>query len=427
MMAYYQLNEDNVADYIRTVDSMKSIFSSLDNLEVKEIGDGNLNYVYIITNRDLPTETVILKQAVPFLRCVGEESPLSKDRMNFEIMALRKEFELCPDLVPVIYHDDKEMALVIMQNLNRHKIMRGEMNKGKMFPKMPEDISTFLARTMFFSSDWYLTHSSDKWDAVSDIKKQNVKDFVNTELCTLTENYIFSYPFYPQETNSYSPDLKQEDIDMIQKDGALKVAAAEIKYKFMNNAEVLLHGDLHTGSLMVNEKETFVIDPEFAFYGPAGFDIGLLLGNMFLAYIAQEYRQKVLGNDPKVYRSWVLSAITDIWNKFAAKYDALWKEHQEETKYPYWEFEGGEEAFSQLRKNEIERIFHDAVGIAGSVMIRRTLGLAKVSDIADIEDTAVRADLDRKALKIGREFLLNYKSLTSVEQMVSIAKEISPL
>jgi len=143
-MAYYQLDEDKVAGYIRSVPAMKELFSSFENLEIREIGDGNLNYVYFITNRDKPAETVILKQAVPFLRCVGEDSPLSKERMNFEIMALRKESEICPDLVPKIYHDDREMALVIMQNLNRHKIMRGEMNLGKkFFPKCPNTCPPF--------------------------------------------------------------------------------------------------------------------------------------------------------------------------------------------------------------------------------------------------------------------------------------------
>ena len=34
----------------------------------------------------------------------------------------------------------------------------------------------------------------------------------------------------------------------------------------MNNAQALLHGDLHTGSIFANEQGVKVIDPEFAFY-----------------------------------------------------------------------------------------------------------------------------------------------------------------
>ena len=45
---------------------MKKIFSSFDNLNVSGIGNGNLNFVYSITNENNDKETVILKQSVPF-------------------------------------------------------------------------------------------------------------------------------------------------------------------------------------------------------------------------------------------------------------------------------------------------------------------------------------------------------------------------
>ena len=62
-----------------------------------------------------------------------------------------------------------------------------------------------------------------------------------------------------------------------------------LKWQFMTQAEALLHGDLHTGSVMVKaaavgaERSTKVIDSEFAFYGPIGFDIGALWGNYLIA------------------------------------------------------------------------------------------------------------------------------------------------
>ena len=55
----------------------------------------------------------------------------------------------------------------------------------------------------------------------------------------------------------------------------------------MTSAEALIHGDLHTGSIMMTTEDTRVIDPEFAFIGPMGFDVGAVIGNLFLAYFAQ--------------------------------------------------------------------------------------------------------------------------------------------
>ena len=427
-MAYMQLTEDLVLDYIKKLDLMQKKFTTFDNISIKEVGDGNLNYVYIVTNETNPEETVIVKQAVPFLRVVGESWPLDIERMEFEVMALRQEYEFCPTMVPEVYYADNEMSLVIMQNLNKHTIIRGEMNLGRKFPKMPDHVSTFLAEMIFNSSDWGMAGKTEKWphhDTAE--KKEMVEKFINKDLCNLTENFIFSYPLYKSDTNTYTPGLTEEDLAEIQEDNELKVKSALIRYKFMNNAEVLLHGDLHTGSIMANEDETYIIDPEFAFYGPAGFDIGLLTGNLFLAYIAQSYRQVQLGNKPYDYRKWVLDAIQEIWEGFILKYNKLWVKKNEKDKYPMWDYPGGQTAFKMLRDAEILRIFRDAIAVAGSVMIRRTLGLAKVSDIAEIKDDEIRSSLDRLALRTGKQFLLRADSLKSIQEVISIAKDISPL
>ena len=39
---------------------------------------------------------------------------------------------------------------------------------------------------------------------------------------------------------------------------------------------------------MLTQESTQVIDSEFAFYGPMGFDVGAFLGNLILAYFAQD-------------------------------------------------------------------------------------------------------------------------------------------
>ncbi len=418
-MGYNVLTKELIPDYLKSVEAMGQIFSSLDTLDIEEVGDGNLNFVYKISNKEKPTETIVLKQAVPYLRCVGDSWPLSRERMNFEIMALEKHNELYPECVPDVYHADKEMSIVIMQNLNQHKILRGEMNEGNIFPKLADHVSSFLARTIFYTSDWYMD-SAEKKDAV--------RKFINKELCDLTEKFIFTHPFYKSETNSYSPDLTPEDLAIIHADKDLRVEVSRIRHRFMNNTDCLLHGDFHTGSIMVNENESYVIDPEFAFYGPAGFDPGLFIGNMLLAYVAHSYRQPaLLKNDSSDYQTWILETTKNTWNQFVKKYDALWKDHIEKSNDEFWNYEGGINDHALLRQKEIARIFRDAIGIAGCVMIRRTLGIAKVSDIADIKDTKARAELDRHALKIGRELIMKHEQVHTIENVLDIATNFLPL
>ena len=57
--------------------------------------------------------------------------------------------------------------------------------------------------------------------------------------------------------------------------------------RFIERAQALIHGDLHTASIMVTTGSTQIIDSEFGFYGPMGYDIGAFLGNLILAYYAQ--------------------------------------------------------------------------------------------------------------------------------------------
>ena len=397
---------------------MQTRFSSFDDLEVVEVGDGNLNYVYLITNRENTAETVALKQAVPYLRVVGESWPLTRERMRFEIQALKTQKSLCPDLVPEIYYSSLEMSVVIMQNLSNHKILRGQIIEGMTFPNLADDMSTFLANTLFYTSDWYLS-SADKKEAVA--------RFINKELCKLTEDFVFTNPYERNDTNSYNEALTEEDINFLHQDGTLKVAVAEMKYKFMNNAEAMLHGDLHIGSIMTNKEDTFVIDPEFAFYGPMGFDIGAFIGNLFMSYFSHEYRQKLLGEEPLKYRTWLLDTITSTWNQFESKFDAHWGKHQHSQDPLYFDYPDGDQHAALQRKQFIKHILSDTLGFAACKMMRRIFGLAKVADIADIEDLNERARIERMTLQLGKILVTQRDQFSTIEEVVEQAKTISPL
>jgi len=138
------------------------------------------------------------------------------------------------------------------------------------------------------------------------------------ELCRLTEQVIFSDPYKVSEHNRWTSPYLDCDAEAIQEDNLLKLEIAELKskyciyvshfssfyalvllsfflfekilcsFRFCERAQALLHADLHTSSVMVTRESTQVIDPEFAFYGPMGFDIGAFLGNLILAFFSQD-------------------------------------------------------------------------------------------------------------------------------------------
>ncbi len=70
-------------------------------LQCTEIGDGNLNYVFRVVDPE-SGKSVILKQALPYAKVVGESWPLTLQRAQIEADALRKHGEFVPNLVPAV-------------------------------------------------------------------------------------------------------------------------------------------------------------------------------------------------------------------------------------------------------------------------------------------------------------------------------------
>ena len=252
-MNYYILNDQNITDYIRATKELAGFFVG-EEIEAQEIGDGNLNLVFIVKSR---SNSIIVKQAIPFLRCVGESFPLAKERMRYEIRSMLEYEKLAPSFVPKIFHTDENMCVIAMQNLDSHVIMRKGILEGIKYPHFAEHISEYLSKTLFGTSSLALS-SADK-RALMD------KFTMNTELCKLTEDFVFTAPFMTDPTNRHNPELNEE-VKRIRHDDAFKAAVLELKYIFMNRSESLIHGDLHTGSVMLNSEETFIIDSEFAFF-----------------------------------------------------------------------------------------------------------------------------------------------------------------
>src|SRR5215469_11777125 len=88
---------------------------------VREVGDGNLNLVFIVEG---PAGGVVVKQALPYVRLVGESWPLPLERSWFEYNALVEEARYAGRLTPAVFHFDRAQAMIVMEYLHPHLIMR---------------------------------------------------------------------------------------------------------------------------------------------------------------------------------------------------------------------------------------------------------------------------------------------------------------
>ncbi len=412
---YRILREADLRDYLAGLpDVAAALGGTPDGWSIDEVGDGNLNLVFIVKGA---TGGLAVKQALPYVRLVGESWPLPLSRAHYEYLALTQQARLAPGLVPQIVHHDDALALTAMELLSPHIIMRKGLIAGTVYPRFVEDITTFMARTLFFSSDLAVSAAE---------KKEGIRAFAgNHALCKITEDLIFTDPYREAEQNRWTSPWLDRTAAAFREDMEAHVAISRLKLKFMSQPEALIHGDLHTGSIMVTESETRVIDPEFAFYGPMAFDVGAIIANLIMAYLASSGHEREPG-ERRAFEDWLVETIEQVWNEFERKFLELWRTEARGDAYPASLFAGSAGALhlEAERHRNMDQLFRDTVGFAAAKIIRRILGLAHNIDFEWIENTKLRAVCEARSLRLAREMLVDARSFPNIAAVTTAVREL---
>ena len=369
---HFLLDCDEVISYVKE----KNLFSENADLTVKEIGDGNINYIFKVENK-IDGKSIVLKQADKLLRSSGR--PLDLTRSKIEANILRIENDLAPHFVPEIYFYDEIMCVLAMEDISEYKNLRTELIAGKIFLNFADNISEFLSRTLLLTTDLFM----NKFE-----KKKNVKEFINPELCDISECLVFTEPYDNNKNRNIITTGNEEFVEnMLYKNEDLHFAILKLREKYMNYSQSLIHGDLHSGSIFINEKGIKIIDPEFSFYGPMAYDIGNVIGNLYFPL----YRAKFFMEDSKKkeeFINWLEKCILDIPILFSEKCKLLWEKYSNDKLLKNKKF----------RDYYIENIIKDSLAYAGTEIIRRTVGDAKVLELTSLETSEKKLELERRLI-----------------------------
>ena len=398
--AHFRMNEADAAEYATY---RLPMFAGSGPLEASEIGDGNINFIFRV--RDLASgASVIIKHAD-----IGTRSGtrvLGFDRNRIETEILKMEGELAPGLVPIVYDYDPIMSCCSMEDLWDHVILRYELMRHKIFPRLAEDISDFMVKTLVPTLDMVLDPMK---------KKDMVKRYINPPLCAITEQLVYTEPYtnLPGRTKVFPPNAAFMGRELFS-DVALHLEVAKLKYAFMNDAQALIHGDLHSGSIFVRNDSTKVIDPEFACFGPIGYDVGNVVGNYCFAW-ANAFVTMEGGSARDTFLAWIEKTIADTVDLFQKKFLALYAASATD---PMGRMPGYVEWF-------LSTIMADTAGVAGLEMIRRTVGVAQVKDLTSIEDSQARAKAERIVVLAAKANIMGRTSFRNGQDFVNSIKEAS--
>jgi 5-methylthioribose kinase len=432
---------------------------------VREVGDGNLNFVYLVTadEDDGSTRGLAIKHSVPYVRVVGEGWPLAQERARIEADALRLHGSLAPPgLVPRVLAYDPTAAILAIELIPPPAVvLRRAIERGAVLPGLAKPVASYLARTLFGTSAFAMDTPSFRALAAR---------FANPDLCALTERVVFTEPLcveHPNNRHTQGSAALEAEVEALRSDPEARAAALALKRKFITEAQAVLHGDLHTGSFMVavgngggggggaggdgadpsssSSLRVVAIDPEFAFVGPIAFDVAKVVGELLISYFAadgrehQDKKQQEEGDaktaprpDRAAQRRWLLRCAADVWEGFIEEFDALWAARANRTPSADEKHGGaavatagtdlappallgsdaavaggaGAAALAAAQAAWRRGLLSDVLSFAGAIIVRRLVGIAHTSDMDGIEDAEVRAACEARALRYGRALLV---------------------
>lgn len=386
---YFLMKTEDVPTYVKE----KGFLPQNATLSCKEIGDGNLNYVFRVVDEGTG-KSIIVKQAGVQLR-ISADMHVSTDRNRIESEILQLQWKYAPNLVPQIYGYDTVMCACVMEDLSNFRLMRYALMDHETFPRFADDITTYMVNTLLSTTDVVMEHKE---------KKALVKSFINPELCEITEDLVLTEPYNDCKGRNlvFPPNadfVKRE----LYEDERLHQEIAKLKFEFMNNAQSLIHGDLHTGSIFVRQDGTRVFDPEFAFFGPIGYDVGNVIANLIFAY------DNGIAAEAQAFCDWCLVTIEKIIDLFKQKFFQFFDEKVTDlmAKTP-----GFKEFY-------LSTILRDTAAYAGTELNRRTVGMAQVKDVTTISDEKKRAFAERLNILCAKEYIFNRENFQTGADFVA--------
>lgn len=366
-------------NYLRQRPVMTRPLKQHTTFRIEEIGDGNLNTVYRVSDATHPERSIVLKHAPPYIKILGPDYPLSTERLTFEARALELYNRLTNGTVPAQYDFDPEAAVIAMEDLRDANVLRDDLITGTVDTAIAEQIGQFMGTV----------HSRTHVHNVDNATVQHYKQqFANTTMQSITADYVFTFPFTEHETNFWTPGLELE-VQRLKADTDFLAQVEHLKQIFLTAQQGITHGDLHTGSVLVQDNTAKVIDAEFAFYGPIGFDLGLFWANYLLAHFAHQ-------DNPHV-QSALKTAIKQTWRTYTTEFEMT---------------------DTELKKQTLENIFHEAIGFTGLEMLRRLIGAAHVKDIENIIDIPQKLRAENAALQFGTTLVKQHNAFSDIAVII---------
>lgn len=239
---------------------------------VTRAGEGNMNLVLRVALAGGGVDSVILKQARPWVEKFPDiAAPVERMEVETAFYRLAGADARLAQRLPQLLQADPE----------HHAALYADLGPARDFTHLygtvgstgHEGLAAGDAKALL---EWLGHLHRLKLDT------QATPELANPAMRALNRFHIFDLPLdgeHAPDADSFCPRLG-ESACRLRGDGALRQRLQELACEYERDGAQLLHGDFYPGSWLATDEGPVVIDPEFGFFGRAEFDLGVFIAHL---------------------------------------------------------------------------------------------------------------------------------------------------
>ena len=398
------LDKNNLVEYLR---AKYPQWIPKGNLRVSRIGEseedaaGLINYLFRVMGED---RSLIVKQGrEDILASAGRADfhyQLPTTRNWMEYLSLRLRGAIAPDFVPKVFAADRENNIFLMEDVSYLQLCRKELTQGKVYPQLGRQCAQFIAASNFYISEFYLE---------TDTFRKLGCYFTNTEMRRVMEQWVFLRK-PPFADGPRAGDLRR----VLEDSPEIMAATYEMLHKFMSTPESLVHADIHTSNIFLDQERLKVIDMEYTFAGPCCYDVSYLLASLISQYAAAQMRTYGAPDGGESYRRYLLGTIGALLDGFIEAFSALWDQDAKEVY----------QACPAYKEKLLAGFLPDIAGYAAMPILCICLtGMSTVMEFAAISGEEKREKAVRLYFLMGCRLLLERERMRTTEDILRLLAE----
>jgi len=393
-----QINKDNIIPYLKEHmpdfdDSVPVHISVIGEGQEEEDGDGYVNYIFRIQTDQ---ERYVLKQGLPIARVTGAEMEMSRNKLDYDSMKIRSA--IVPEYTPHVCFHDPDNNLFVMEDVSHLKISRFQFNRNVMFENFGRMCGECLGKTDFYTSEYYLDRAQFR---------SMMCRFENTAMRKIMEDGMFIDRFNTEIEQSLGAEFVRF-AELFSRDSRYVTELFKLRRSFMSHTDALIHADFHTSNIFASDDEMKVVDMEFTFVGPFGYDLGYLTWNLISQYCAACFKPFASEKERMEFKAYILATIKRLYYTYFLTFTNSWNE---DCKLRYKNQNG-------LRRSIMDEVMVQSPGYASMVNWFRSASDIPYPDFDVIEDVNARRQAVTLSLLIDWQIMFERYRYQSVDDLI---------